>query len=194
MKFFLHLAFFGSAAWANTPPQLIDITCPESQWINQIEPGAQPRCTQPTATDVQGLGAIAPLIYSPGIFSITQSGVTSNGYLSSTDWNTFNDKSNADYPPTNGGDTNYDIQTGPNVDRFVRSGTTLTSQRTWTLPVCVSGNLGELHSVKNIPTQTFNIVLTANGSDTIDNVSTYTLYPKTAVTVQCSVVGNWDAQ
>jgi len=34
----------------------------------------------------------APLAYSSGTLSITQSGAASNGYLSSTDWNTFNNK------------------------------------------------------------------------------------------------------
>ncbi len=34
----------------------------------------------------------APLAYSAGTLSITQSGAASNGYLSSTDWNTFNNK------------------------------------------------------------------------------------------------------
>jgi hypothetical protein len=34
----------------------------------------------------------APLGYSAGTLSITQAGTASNGYLSSTDWNTFNNK------------------------------------------------------------------------------------------------------
>jgi enamine deaminase RidA (YjgF/YER057c/UK114 family) len=34
----------------------------------------------------------APLAYSAGTLSITQAGAASNGYLSSTDWNTFNNK------------------------------------------------------------------------------------------------------
>ena len=34
----------------------------------------------------------APLAYSAGTLSITQSGASTNGYLSSTDWNTFNNK------------------------------------------------------------------------------------------------------
>ena len=34
----------------------------------------------------------APLAYSAGTLSITQSGAASDGYLSSTDWNTFNNK------------------------------------------------------------------------------------------------------
>jgi hypothetical protein len=34
----------------------------------------------------------APLTYSAGTLAITQAGTASNGYLSSTDWNTFNNK------------------------------------------------------------------------------------------------------
>ena len=43
------------------------------------------------------LSASAPLSYNntTGVFSISQSGVSTNGYLSSTDWNTFNNKANA---------------------------------------------------------------------------------------------------
>jgi hypothetical protein len=36
--------------------------------------------------------ASAPLSYSDGVFSISQATTSSNGYLSSTDWNTFNNK------------------------------------------------------------------------------------------------------
>jgi len=36
--------------------------------------------------------ATAPLSYSNGLYSISQSTTSSNGYLSSTDWNTFNGK------------------------------------------------------------------------------------------------------
>ena len=42
----------------------------------------------------------APLVYSAGTLSITQSGAASNGYLSSTDWNTFNNKQSVSAPVT----------------------------------------------------------------------------------------------
>lgn len=42
----------------------------------------------------------APLAYSSGTLSITQSGTASNGYLSSTDWNTFNNKQSVSAPVT----------------------------------------------------------------------------------------------
>lgn len=38
------------------------------------------------------LTGTAPIVYSAGNISITQSGISTNGYLSSTDWNLFNNK------------------------------------------------------------------------------------------------------
>lgn len=38
------------------------------------------------------ISGTAPIIYSNGAISITQSGIAANGYLSSTDWNMFNNK------------------------------------------------------------------------------------------------------
>ena len=49
------------------------------------------------------LSALAPLSYNntTGVFSISQSGASTDGYLSSTDWNTFNNKQPAgSYVPT----------------------------------------------------------------------------------------------
>ena len=37
----------------------------------------------------------APITFSNGLIGITQSGASTNGFLSSTDWNTFNNKANA---------------------------------------------------------------------------------------------------
>jgi hypothetical protein len=42
----------------------------------------------------------APLAYSAGTLSITQSTTSTNGYLSSTDWNTFNNKQAVSAPVT----------------------------------------------------------------------------------------------
>ena len=56
------------------------------------------------------LSGTAPIVYSntTGAISITQSGTASNGYLSSTDWNTFNNKQNALTNPVTGtGTANY---------------------------------------------------------------------------------------
>ncbi|MEO7960673.1 MAG: tail fiber domain-containing protein [Ginsengibacter sp.] len=41
------------------------------------------------------LSSTAPITYTNGRFGITQSGTSSDGYLSSTDWNTFNNKADA---------------------------------------------------------------------------------------------------
>jgi hypothetical protein len=94
----------------------------------------------------------------------------------------------------NGGDAAYSITSG---NFHVRAGTTLTAQRAYTLPACTSGNIGERHEVKNPPAQTFNIVLTAAGTDSIDGASTYTLTPGDSVPVICSVyasAGTWDVE
>lgn len=56
------------------------------------------------------LSASSPLSYNngTGAFSITQANSTTNGFLSSTDWNTFNNKQNALVNPITGtGTTNY---------------------------------------------------------------------------------------
>jgi hypothetical protein len=46
-----------------------------------------------TSTSIKELfSATAPLSYSNGLYSISQATTSSNGYLSSTDWNTFNGK------------------------------------------------------------------------------------------------------
>lgn len=48
-----------------------------------------------TAYNLRITSATAPLGIASNVISITQSGASSNGYLSSTDWNTFNNKQNA---------------------------------------------------------------------------------------------------
>lgn len=41
---------------------------------------------------ITGISATLPISYSGGVISISQSGAATNGYLSSTDWNIFNNK------------------------------------------------------------------------------------------------------
>lgn len=92
------------------------------------------------------------------------------------------------------GNTAYTILS---TDGHVRTSTTLTAQRAATLPACTAGNIGEKHEVKNTPAQTFNVVLTAAGSDLIDGAATYTLEPGDSVPVICSffsAVGTWDVE
>jgi len=66
------------------------------------------------------LSGTAPISYnnSTGAFSISQASTTTNGYLSSTDWNTFNGKQNTLTNPITGtGTTNY-------LSKFTASSTT----------------------------------------------------------------------
>ena len=75
----------GSGAYNSTTGV---ITIPTNN--NQITNGA-------AYITLTGLSATAPLSYSntTGIFSISQATSSVNGYLTSTDWNTFNNKENA---------------------------------------------------------------------------------------------------
>ena len=67
---------------------------------NPFIPGTtlNPDClpTDPNC-DVQSVSALNPILYSTstGIFSILQASSTSNGYISSLDWNIFNNKQNS---------------------------------------------------------------------------------------------------
>jgi hypothetical protein len=90
----------------------------------------------------------------------------------------------------NGGNAAYTILA---ADGHVRSGTALTANRTYTLPACAA-NIGEKHVVKNLPSQSFNIILAANGADVIDGVASKTLLPGDSVPVICAVSGVWDIQ
>lgn len=98
-------------------------------------------------------------------------------------------KQSIKYSVTNGGNAAYTILA---ADQIVRAGTTLTAGRAYTLDACTSGNVGEYHRIKNPPTQTFNITLTAGGSDTIDNAATYVLLPGDSVDVACGANTVWD--
>jgi hypothetical protein len=46
-------------------------------------------------SDIPSLSGTAPISYSAGVISISQATTSTNGYLSSTDWSTFNGKQNA---------------------------------------------------------------------------------------------------
>ena len=61
---------------------------------------------------VDSVSASSPLASSGGVtptISITQANASTNGYLSSTDWNTFNNKQNALTNPVTGTGTNNEI-------------------------------------------------------------------------------------
>ena len=86
------------------------------------------------------LSASLPLSYNntTGVFSISQSNSTTNGYLSSTDWNIFNNKQSAlGYTPV------------PNTRNLTINGTTydLSADRTWTISFPVTSVFGRTGSV-----------------------------------------------
>jgi hypothetical protein len=63
-------------------------------------------------SNIPTLSGTAPIYYSAGVISISQATTSTNGYLSSTDWNTFNGKQNAINNPVNGLLTNNYIPVG----------------------------------------------------------------------------------
>lgn len=91
----------GDLVWATPPaPSLneltdVTITSPSNGQLLRYTPGGWINFT-PTYVAAGFFSATAPLSYnsSTGVFSISQSGSGSNGFLSSTDWNTFNNKQN----------------------------------------------------------------------------------------------------
>jgi len=91
----------GDLVWATPPaPNLDDlgdvsITSPSNGQLLRYQLGIWINFT-PTYVAAGFFSATAPLSYnsSTGVFSISQAGSSSNGYLSSTDWNTFNGKQN----------------------------------------------------------------------------------------------------
>lgn len=93
-----------------------------------------------------------------------------------------------------GGNAPYTILAG---DSHVRTGTTLTAARAYTLPACTGSNIGERHVVKDTPAQTFVIHVAAAGSDDIDGAAQYDLNPGDSVSVICaffSTNGTWDIE
>jgi len=79
------------------------------------------------------LSTIAPLSFASGVISISQSSASSNGYLSSIDWNTFNNKQNAlGYTPV------------PETRTLTINGTTydLSANRTWNITSMVYPSAG----------------------------------------------------
>jgi len=91
---------------------------------------------------------------------------------------------------TDGGDAAYTILAG---DDHVRSGTTLTANRTYTLPSCAA-NIGKEYEIKNKAGQTFNIILEADAAETIDGALNVTILPGDSIPVVCAVAGEWDIQ
>jgi len=89
----------GDLTWSTVPAPALDdltdvtITTPSNGQLLRYLAGTWINFT-PTYISLTALSATAPLSYNntTGVFSITQSSSTVNGYLSSTDWTTFNSK------------------------------------------------------------------------------------------------------
>ena len=105
-----------------------------------------------------GLSATSPLSYvnTTGVFSISQANTTTNGYLSSFDWNTFNNKQIA---LTFGNLTSSDITVTGGTGAIIGAGSTLTL-------ATVNTNTGTFGSITAIP------VVTVNGKGLVTAMST----------------------
>jgi hypothetical protein len=136
----------GSGAYNSTTGV---ITIPTNN--NQITNGA-------AYITLTGLSASAPLSYNntTGAFSISQANTTTNGYLSSFDWNTFNNKQIA---LTFGNLTSTDITVTGGTAAIIGAGSTLTL-------ATVNTNTGTFGSSTAIP------VITVNGKGLITALTT----------------------
>jgi hypothetical protein len=100
-------------------------------------------------TDTRARAAItgtAPISVLSGVVSISQSGSSTNGYLSSADWNTFNGKQSA---LTLGNLTSSDITVTGGTAAIIGAGSTLTL-------ATVNTNVGAYGDSTNVPTITVN--------------------------------------
>jgi hypothetical protein len=99
-----------------------------------------------TARAQSAISGTAPISVASGVVSISQANSTTNGYLSSADWTTFNSKQNA---LTLGNLTSSDITVTGGTGAVVGSGSTLTL-------ATVNSNVGTFGSSTAIPVITVN--------------------------------------
>jgi hypothetical protein len=138
------------------------------------------------------LGAPSVTTSYPLVFPAAQG--ASGQYLANDGSGNFSWASPSSIPwsVVDGGNAPYSILAANDV---VRSSTTLTADRAYTLPVCNASNIGEKHVIKNLPSQTKNIILTAAGSDNVDGAATQTVLPGDSMSVVCAAfasAGTWD--
>jgi len=112
------------------------------------------------------ISAIAPISEVSGVVSISQAGTSSNGYLSSTDWNTFNSKQAA---LTTGNLTSSDISVSGGTGAVIGSGATMTL-------ASVNSNVGSYGTSTSVPTIQVNAkgLVTAASQTAIPTASTST--------------------
>jgi hypothetical protein len=117
------------------------------QVLTSAGTGATPTWTTPTTGTVTSVTGTAPIASTGGAtpaISISQSSTSTDGYLSSTDWNTFNNKSN-----TNGTVTSVAAltigTTGTDLSSTVANGTT-TPVISLQVPTASATNRGALSS------------------------------------------------
>lgn len=88
------------------------------------------------------------------------------------------------------GDSDYTITSS---DTFVRTGVALTSLRTYTLPACVSGNVGEHHVIKKSVSSGSNLSAALTGGDTLDGgVGLFTITSQDVLQVFCAASTKWE--
>jgi hypothetical protein len=113
-----------------------------------------------TARAQAAISGTAPISVASGVVSISQANSTTNGYLSSADWNTFNAKQSA---LTLGNLTSSDITVTGGTGAVVGSGSTLTL-------ATVNSNVGQFGSSTAIPK------ITVNGKGLITAISTEAVF------------------
>ena len=81
----------GNIAWLNDHSYTITLAA-NANTANRTYTFPNASGTLALTSDIPSISATAPIYYIGGVISITQSTAATNGYLSSTDWNTFNNK------------------------------------------------------------------------------------------------------